>query len=160
MIAQQGMVVDTREGEATVRVGRSSGCAACDAGKGCGAGIFGRLIRSEPVEITVPNRLNARSGQAVDLGIPESDFLILVFRLYGLPILAGLAGAGIGWWSFGQYVEAPLLGDLVTLASGAATAGLALRTNRIATREFPRYLTVHLIRVLDSPAALECGREY
>ena len=40
-----------------VRVGGQSGCAACDAGKGCGAGLFGKLLRRNPVELELVNEI-------------------------------------------------------------------------------------------------------
>ena len=107
-----------------VRVGGQSGCSACDAGKGCGAGLFGKLLRRNPVELELMNEIGARTGQSVQLGLSETLFMKLVFKLYGWPLMAGLAGAVSGHQlAVAKGAGAGLL-DLATLAG--ACAGLAL----------------------------------
>lgn len=125
MIEQQGRVVRVEDHHAWVRVGSRSGCSACDAGKGCGAGLFAKLVKRDTADVRVENHINAHAGAAVILGIPESLYLGLVMRLYGLPLLAGLAGAmtghqlmagaGAGWQ------------DFATLAGALTAAGLVFR---------------------------------
>ena len=117
----------TDGGVAWVRVGGQGGCAACDAGRGCGAGVFGRLLRRKPVELAVSNGIEARAGQRVTLGMPESLFIRLVVRLYGWPLGAGLAGAIAGHQA-GAWVQAgPAAADLLTLGGMVAGAGAVLR---------------------------------
>jgi sigma-E factor negative regulatory protein RseC len=96
MIEQQGEVLASSHGEALVRLGGRSGCAACDAGRGCGAGVFGRLLRRRPVVLPLGNAVGAQRGQAVIVGLPESWFLSLVARFYLYPLVAGLVGASLG----------------------------------------------------------------
>lgn len=93
MIEQQGRIVRTEGGLAWVQVGALSGCAACDSGRGCGAGIFGRLVRRRPIELPLPGSPELSVGQAVVLGIAERAFLRMVMLLYGWPLMAGLAVA-------------------------------------------------------------------
>ena len=92
MIEQQGRVVDATGARVRVRLGGTTGCTACDAGRGCGAGVFGRLLRRRPVELEFDNHVGAEPGQAVMVGLPESLFLALTLRLYLLPLLAGVLG--------------------------------------------------------------------
>ena len=80
MLEQQGQVVATAGGRASVRLGGQTGCAACDAGRGCGAGLFGRLLRRRPVVLEFDNHLDARCGQEVLVGLSERWFLQLVAR--------------------------------------------------------------------------------
>jgi sigma-E factor negative regulatory protein RseC len=75
MIEQQGMVVATDGGRAVVRLGGRVGCPACDAGQGCGAGVFGRLLRRRAVTLECPNAVAAQQGQAVVIGLPEALFV-------------------------------------------------------------------------------------
>ena len=78
MIAQQGRVVALEGDQAVVGIGGISGCPACDSGKGCGAGIFGKLLRNQEVSIRLPNSVDAHPGESVRLGISEERFLALV----------------------------------------------------------------------------------
>jgi sigma-E factor negative regulatory protein RseC len=96
MLEQQGLVVATAGGRASVRLGGQTGCAACEAGQGCGAGLFGRLLRRRPVILEFDNRLEARCGQEVLVGLSERWFLRLVARFYLVPLLAGLGAAALG----------------------------------------------------------------
>ena len=130
MIEQQARVIRCQSDMAEVSVGAQSGCTACDAGKGCGAGLFGRLLQRRPVEISVHNGINAVPGQAVILGLPENLYLQLVFGLYGMPLLAGLAGAVVLFQVATGFGYSPLIVDLLTLAGGLASAGLVMRFAR------------------------------
>jgi len=92
VIEQQARVIHVEDGVVRVRVGGQTGCSACDEGKGCGAGLFGKLLKRNPVELQLSNVIGASHGQAVRLGLPESLFMKLVFRLYAWPLFAGLTG--------------------------------------------------------------------
>jgi sigma-E factor negative regulatory protein RseC len=149
MIEQQGKVVAIVDGRACVRLGGTSGCTSCDAGKGCGAGVFGRLLKRKPLVLELDNRVNAAAGQPVIVGIPEALFLRLITRLYLFPLLAGIAGA-----AFGHYL-AVLNGvgiagsDLVTLLCGLAGGSAVVLWNRNDSREFPKSFIVHLLRIVE-----------
>ncbi len=150
MIEQQGKVVTVAHGRACVRLGGVSGCSSCDAGKGCGAGVFGRLLKRKPVTLEFENRINAEQGQPVMVGIPETLFLRMIARLYLYPLLAGIAGA-----AFGHYLSrlgglAPLGSDVTTLMCGLAGGAVVLLWNRNYSREFPESFIVHLLRIIET----------
>ncbi len=155
MVEQQGVVVAVEDGDAWVRVGGQSGCPACDEGRGCGAGLFGRLLQRGEARVRVANRLGVRPGQAVTLGLREADFLSLVLRLYGLPLLAGLGGA-LGAWA----IAAPRLGtagwaiDLACAAGACLVGGLVLRHVR---RGLAGRFTDLSPEMLDPTVHLECA---
>jgi len=140
---------DTRVG---VRLGGTSGCSACDAGKGCGAGVFGRLLQRKPVTLEADNSVNAAIGQAVMVGLPESLFLALVVRLYLLPLLGGLGGALVGHLLAGNAGLSPANTDLAALAGVVVGIGAVLWLNRRRQIEFPRSIAVHLVRKLECQA--------
>lgn len=96
MIEQQGRIVDLAGTRAIIAIGASSGCLACDAGKGCGAGIFGRMMMRKPLMLELDNPLQLKAGQAVTVGVPESFFLGLLARLYVMPLVGGMSGAALG----------------------------------------------------------------
>lgn len=127
MIEQQARVFRSHGETASVRIGGQTGCAACDEGRGCGAGIFGKLLRRNPVEVEVANPIGAAEGQAVRLGISESLFLRLVMRLYGWPLLAALAGATLGQWIAFAAGAGPVAADLAALGGAVAAAGVVLK---------------------------------
>jgi len=149
MIEQQGQVVSVDRGRVAVRLGGSSGCTTCDAGKGCGAGVFGRLLRRRPVVLDFNDELHSRVGQPVIVGLPETLLLRLVFRFYLLPLVAGLAGA-----AFGHYL-AVMNGAVGALVDGAALTGAILAglgaviASRSRASEFPSENAVHLLRHVD-----------
>lgn len=149
MIEQQGKVVGVTGGKACVRLGGSRGCAACDAGKGCGAGLFGRLLRNRPVDLQLDNRSNALAGQAVMVGIPETLFLRLVARMYLYPLLAGLVGAGIGHYMSLRMDLGPQGMDISALVCAVAAGAAVVIWNRKRAGEFSRTSIVHLLRVVE-----------
>lgn len=157
MIAQQGCVIAVEGEDAVVRIGATSGCTACDAGRGCGAGIFGRLLRRRPVSIHVPNAIGARVGQVVQLGIPEERFLALVFRLYAIPLLAGLAGAALGFVVAQRLGSGSLVADLTTLVLAVVSAGLAMNWSRRRLGEFPLAAAVDLLQAAEPPMRSDCA---
>ncbi len=91
------MVVQLAEDQVRVRVGSTSGCSSCEAGQGCGGGIFARLVPKKLVVLTVSVSRDSplvKVGQKVLLGLPESFFLRWVALLFGVPLLSGLLAAG------------------------------------------------------------------
>lgn len=145
MIAQQGRVVAVKGNDVVINIGGVSGCPACDAGKGCGAGIFGRLLRDREVDVQVRNSIQARKGQSVNLGITETRFLRLVFALYVWPLIAGLVGVVIGFMVATRSGQTGFFPDLAGLLAGLAAASMALFQSRRRLREFPRTAEVHLL---------------
>lgn len=149
MIEQQGRVVRVSRTAAWVAVGGQSGCFACDAGRGCGAGIFGRLLRRKPLELAFDNPAGWPVGQAVTLGIPESVFLGLILRWYALPLVAGLVGAVICHHISGLYGVSKGGSDLFTLAGLLAgiAASMPWRHDGHRARALQRHL--HLVKRVD-----------
>ena len=149
MLEQQGQVVEVSDGSLTVRLGGRSGCAACDAGKGCGAGVFGRLLKRRPVLLRFKNHLGARCGQAVIVGVPEPWFLQLVARFYLFPLLAGLGGAAFGHYLTVKMQTGAAARDVIALACALIAGGVAFRWAGPRSREFPGGAAVHLLRIVD-----------
>lgn len=148
MIEQQGRVVAAQDGHIEVRVGASAGCGACEAGKGCGAGLLGRLLRRKEVVLAFENEIGAAVGQAVVVGLPEPVFLRLVLRLYLYPLLAALGGAIAGQFLAVHLQFSELTTDLAVLSGGLLAGFLAI--TRLGGRkvEFPGQPDVHLLRAV------------
>jgi len=156
VIEQQARVVTVEQGRVQVRIGGQTGCSACDDGKGCGAGLFGKLLKRHPVEMELDNSIGAINGQAVLLGMSEALFLKLVFRLYGLPLLAGLLGAVGGHWLAVNMGAGAGMIDLLTLAVAVFAALTVLIFRQRASRQDISSKEIHL---LERPVANSiCGR--
>ena len=129
MIEQQARVIAQADGQLQVLIGGQSGCPACDAGRGCGAGLFGRLLRRRPLELSLPSREPYAVGQAVTVGLREPLFLRLIALLYLVPLLAGLAGAAAGLVIADRFEWPAGATDLTILCGAllAATGALKIR---------------------------------
>jgi len=149
MIEQQGKVVAVANGRASVRMGGASGCSSCDAGQGCGAGVFGRLLKRKPVVLEFENLINAEQGEPVMVGIPETLFLRMIARHYLYPLLAGIAAAALGYYLSVLGGSGPVTSDMTTLMCGLAGGGAVLLWNRNNSTEFPESFIVHLLRVIE-----------
>lgn len=157
MISQQGRIVALVGDEAEVRIGGTSGCSVCDAGQGCGAGIFGRLLRKRPVSVRVRTGRQARVGQAVQIGISEPRYLALVFNLYAKPLIAGLIGASLGFAVATRLGTHGFVADMVTLAFAVASGYAGLNWSRRRLGEFPLGEAVHVMNATESAAGTECA---
>lgn len=157
MISQQGKVVAIEGDQLLVQIGARSGCQACDAGKGCGAGVFGRLLRNRPVTVTMPLTPGASPGDPVRVGIPEQAYLYLVLRLYALPLIAGLSGAVAGYALCNALEVEHGLNDMGTLLAGLMAACLAVLWNRRALREFPTQTAVNFEGAVRANDQMNCG---
>lgn len=138
MIEQNVQVLRCDDERFWVRMGARSGCTSCDNGKGCGAGLFSRLIRNKPVVLELAkDDMKIEPGQMLTLAFPERVYLKMVFVSYGWPLLAALAGAFSGH-GLGQWLQfSPLMIDVMTLTAGVLFAWLCMgffrRRNTVRT---------------------------
>jgi sigma-E factor negative regulatory protein RseC len=127
MIDQNVQVVRCRDERLWVRIGSQTGCTACDNGKGCGAGLFAKLLRRKPVVLELArNDIEIEQGQMLTLSIPENIYIKLVFVSYGWPLLAALAGAIAGHSLCSWLQLGPVLNDAGTLLCGVLAGGIAV----------------------------------
>ena len=155
MIEQQANVISADSSTAWLRLGGQSGCPACDAGEGCGAGVFGKLLNRRELNLRVKNTIGAVAGQAVLVGLTEAAFLRFVFHLYGIPLLAGLAGALISHQIMKLSGAGPVLRDLATLAAALIGGGLSLRYIKSSARRALTELPVTLLAA--RPGGTSCA---
>lgn len=92
------------------------------------------MLRRKPIEMELPNSIGASEGQAVQLGLSESLYLKLVFRLYGWPLIAALVGGAAGFSIAGLFDAGTGLKDIATLFAAILLAAMVLifrnRTSR------------------------------
>lgn len=89
MPVEQGIVKETNNHRATVRVERSSACEHCSARGTCGID----LGSDKEIFIEVENRLNAKAGDRVELSMPAGSLIKMAIMVYILPIFSLIFGA-------------------------------------------------------------------
>jgi len=127
MIEQNVQVVRCTEQNVWVRLGSQSGCTACDNGKGCGAGVFAKLLQRKPAIIELPRQgVDIEPGQMVTLAFPEQVYLRMVLTYYGWPLLAALAGAAAAFTLGNRLQMGSVMLDAVTLLGGVLAGGILM----------------------------------
>lgn len=108
------------------------------------------MLRRKPIEMELPNNIDAKDGQSVQLGLSESLFLKLVFRLYGWPLIAALVGGATGHSLAVYFGVGPGLKDLATLLVAIFLAAMVLIfRNRTSRKD----VSTSDIKLLDKPVA-------
>jgi len=125
MIIEAATVIRVADDSAWVRCDNQAGCQRCAEGRGCGGGVFSRLLGDRLREVRVDrygHRL--RAGDHVQIGIAEVDLLKASLMMYLVPLLTMLIMAVIvtrvtpaGWQELGG-----VLGALAGLFAGLALA--------------------------------------
>ncbi|HHM05180.1 MAG TPA: Fis family transcriptional regulator [Gammaproteobacteria bacterium] len=148
MIEQGAVVIALEEDLAWVETGRERACGACSANKACGAGLFSKALRIKSPRLRVVNRLRAKVGDEVVIGIDEQALLRASFAAYFMPLVFllvfALAGEFLGrplGFSDGWSALAGLLGLMLGFAW--------LRRHSHRLRRDPRYQPV-VLRVFAS----------
>ncbi len=125
MIEETGQVVDVKGAFAWIESERTSTCGACNVRKGCGTAVLAKILGQRRIHLRVLNRINARVGDAVVIGIPESALVRGSLAVYAAP-LAGLfagaiAGDLLGSLFFQGGSDLPsIIGALAGIAAGLA----------------------------------------
>jgi sigma-E factor negative regulatory protein RseC len=125
MIIEAATVIRVADDSVWVSCDNQAGCQRCAEGRGCGGGVFSRLLGDRLREVRVDrygHRL--RAGDHVQIGIAEVDLLKASLMMYLVPLLTMLIMAVIvtrvtpaGWQELGG-----VLGALAGLFAGLALA--------------------------------------
>ena len=78
---------------ATLEIERKVACGLCGQTRGCGNSIWGRIFSHQSTAFKAKNRINAKVGDSVIVGINESALLKSALLLYILPLATMLIGA-------------------------------------------------------------------
>ena len=78
---------------ATLEIERKIACGLCGKTRGCGNSIWGKLFAHQSTAFKAQNRINAKVGDSVIVGINESALLKSALLLYILPLATMLIGA-------------------------------------------------------------------
>ena len=116
---EEGIVVESHGDRATVRVERSAAC------KHCSARALCRPFGDTANIMTVANTCGASAGQRVAVAIEPERLVKNSLVLYGIPLLAVIAGAGAG-----AYIGRALIGtaamDIGAILGAGACLAMAL----------------------------------
>ncbi len=96
MLYERATVLDCDGRWAWVQAASQAGCARCAAGRGCGGGIFGRLLGSRLHRVRALNEAAAAPGDTVLLGLHEAVLWQGALRVYGWPLGLLLVGVLVG----------------------------------------------------------------
>jgi len=127
MIEETVRVVAVDADAVWIEARRQSACGRCAARSGCGHGLLDELRSGPVVDLRLPRGASPATlaaGDQVVVGIDESALLRASLRVYGLPLLGLLLGAGAG----------DLVGGSDALA--ALGAGVGVLTGFLLARAF------------------------
>ena len=71
---------------ATLEIARKNACGLCGQTRGCGNSLWGKLFRHKASSFKAQNRINAKVGDRVIVGIDESAVMKTALLLYMLPL--------------------------------------------------------------------------
>ncbi len=119
MIENLTIVVERQGKQVRLAAASLTGCARCDAGEGCGGGVFGKLIRRRLQGLMLDDQgLNLQVGQHVVLGIEPGVFVKATALIYLLPLI-GLITAAAAVSAVGMTDAWVSVGGISGLLAGA-----------------------------------------
>jgi len=92
MIEEHAIVVSVSGDDAMLEIVRKKPCGLCGKSRGCGISLWGKLFNHKS-EFVASNNIGAKVGDTVIVGVDEQALLKGSMKIYGMPLLALLAGA-------------------------------------------------------------------
>ena len=102
---------------ATLEIERKTACGLCGQTRGCGNSIWGKLFGHQTTAFKAQNRINAKVGDSVIVGINEKALLKSALLLYILPLVTLFVGAILASQLW-QTDASTMLGAVVGLVLG------------------------------------------
>lgn len=84
---------DFSDSTATLEIERKTACGLCGQTRGCGNSIWGKLFAHQSTAFKAQNRINAKVGDSVVVGINETALLKSALLLYIVPLVSLFIGA-------------------------------------------------------------------
>lgn len=142
MIKEQGIIEKVHKDKAVIRVNRTSACAACKSQDSC-------HMEKRDILVEVTNDLQARSGDHVELSMPEGAIMRLSMLVYLFPVIALLIGAFAGA-SLGEALQ--LNTSVSALVCGALAVVIVFLLLKKLERkpDFRKKYQAHITRILAS----------
>ena len=121
---------------ATLEIERKTACGLCGQTRGCGNSIWGKLFGHQTTAFKAQNRINAKVGESVIVGINEKAMLKSALLLYILPLATLFIGALLAsklWHSDGS----TMLGAATGLVLGLLWVKGHVMSNRYFSLQQP-----------------------
>ncbi|VAW87883.1 hypothetical protein MNBD_GAMMA16-638 [hydrothermal vent metagenome] len=96
MLTEQGAVIAVNDEMAWVETQRASVCQVCSANKACGSAVLSKVLGVKRTRVKAINKMQAKVGDQVTLGLNESALVKGAFLLYAVPLIALIVFAVIG----------------------------------------------------------------
>ena len=95
MIEERAVILslDNASSNATLEIERKNACGLCGQTRGCGNSIWGKLFAHQSSAFKAQNRINAKVGDSVIVGINEQALLKSAVLLYIVPLVTLFIGA-------------------------------------------------------------------
>jgi sigma-E factor negative regulatory protein RseC len=153
-LIEESAVIIARDGQfADVQALRRGACGACGARAACGTSLLDRFLGRRPLHLRVVNVLDARIGEQVVIGVPETALLQAAVSAYLVPMVGLILGAILGQEIAMLFAASAL--EPLSVIGGLVGFGIALLwlrgySTRLSTN--PRYRAVLLRRESGSVA--------
>ena len=126
MIEERAVILslDNQSGDAksdsvaTLEIERKTACGLCGQTRGCGNSIWGKLFAHQSTAFKAQNRINAKVGDSVIVGINEKALVKSAMLLYILPLATMLIGAILATRLFADTNGYAMLGAAAGLVLG------------------------------------------
>ena len=102
---------------ATLEIERKTACGLCGQTRGCGNSIWGKFFGHQTTAFKAQNRINAKVGDSVIVGINEKALLKSALLLYILPLVTLFFGAILAS-QLGKTDGSTMLGAAIGLVLG------------------------------------------
>jgi sigma-E factor negative regulatory protein RseC len=95
MIEERAVILSLDDvlSNATLEIERKTACGLCGQTRGCGNSIWGKLFAHQSSAFKAQNRINAKVGDSVIVGINEQALLKSAMLLYIVPLVTLFFGA-------------------------------------------------------------------
>ena len=87
MITENAIIVSIENNQTWIETQRKSTCGQCSASKGCGTSVLSKVIGNKLSKMKAINKIDAKVGDEVVVGLNEASLLKGAFVIYMLPLL-------------------------------------------------------------------------
>lgn len=150
MLTEHGAVIEVNGEMAWVETQRASVCQVCSAKKACGSAVLSNVLGVKRTRVKAINKMQAKVGDQVTLGLNESALVKGAFLLYAVPLIALITLAVIGD-GLGRYLQMEESDMLAVLFAGIgfflSVFWLRRYARRLSCREQYQPVIVSITRI-------------
>lgn len=110
LLIEEGLVTQVDNQFAWVNTKSKLSCSSCKVESTCGNGILEKYLAGKIFVSKIPNKLNAKVGDEVKIGIKNSSITKASLMIYWLPLLGLILGSYLGQLLFQKEVLIILIG--------------------------------------------------